>query len=99
MSQNTIHKYWYWFSYKTEQFYFSVPMKDYEAQILICRVGAAFSSITGGHLFSDFPATKAYSDIRKGIPARSFDYALSRWRDILPVYYTHDAIDIIFKGF
>ena len=93
MAKNTTHKYWFWFYYGAEQFYFAVPIKDYEAQILICRVGSAFNAITGGCLFSDFPAVKAYADIRKGVPARSFDYALSLWKEILPRYYTKEALD------
>lgn len=99
MAKNTIHKYWFWFSYGTEEFYFAVPMKDNDALLLVCRVGSAFNSITGGCIFSDFPARKAYADIRKGIPAHSFDYALALWKDVLPLYYTRDALCTIFGGF
>ena len=98
MAKNTTHKYWFWFSYCSEHFYFSVPMKDNDALILICRVGHAFNPITNGCLFSDFPARKAYDDIRKGIPVRSFDYALKLWKDVLPRYYTK-VIDSILSGF
>ena len=103
MSKNTVHKYWFWCSYENgsrrERFYFAVPMKDRDALLLIGRVHSALKACFINAYLVGFSARKAYSDTRKGIPIREFDYALSLWREILPFYYTKDALDIIFSGF
>lgn len=103
MAKNTTHKYWFFVSYETssrqEWFYIAVPIKDYDALHLIGRVHSALKSCFIHAYVIGFPSEKAYVDIRKGIPVRSFSFALGLWREILPIYYTKDALDIIFDGF
>lgn len=103
MAKNTIHKYWFFVSYVGEGyrdfFYISVPILDKDALKLIGRVHSALKACFINAYVTAFPATKAYADIRKGIPSRSLEYALVLWRDILPQYYTKDALDRIFEGY
>lgn len=103
MAKNTVHKYWFWCSYEEGQhrecFYFAVPIKDKDALHLVGRVHSALKACFIDTYMVGFPALKAYGDIRKGIPVRSFDFALSLWREILPLYYTPDALGVIFHGY